>query len=63
MIRALLDINVILDALFARENAGEQVHAVWQAHENERFTGYICAITPPTIFYIARKMVGKSRAF
>ncbi len=63
MIRALLDINVILDVLFAREKTGEQARAVWQAHEDERFTGYICAITPPTVSYVARKVFGKSQAF
>jgi len=63
MIRALLDTNVILDALLAREPVGGQVRAVWEAHEDGRFTGYICAITPPTVFYVARKAVGKSQAF
>jgi predicted nucleic acid-binding protein len=63
MIRALLDTNVILDALLAREPVGGQVRAVWEAHEDGRFTGYICAITPPTVFYVARKAVGKSHAF
>lgn len=50
MIRALLDTNVILDVLLAREPMGVQVGAIWQAHEDNRFIGYICAITPPTIF-------------
>lgn len=63
MMRALLDTNVILDALLAREPVGGQVRAVWEAHEDGRFTGYICAITPPTVFYVARKAVGKSQAF
>jgi predicted nucleic acid-binding protein len=63
MIRALLDTNVILDALLAREPVGGQVRAVWEAHEDGHFTGYICAITPPTVFYVARKAVGKSQAF
>jgi len=61
MIRALLDTNVILDVLLAREEAGEQGRAVWQAHEDGRFTGYVCAITPPTVFYVARKLLGKSQ--
>ena len=63
MIRALLDTNVILDALLAREPVGGQVRAVWEAHEDGRFTGYICAITSPTVFYVARKAVGKPQAF
>jgi predicted nucleic acid-binding protein len=62
MIRALLDTNIILDALFARESFGEQAAAVWKAHEDERFTGYLCAITPVNVFYIARKQVQRKQA-
>ena len=62
MIRALLDTNIILDALFARESFGEQAAAIWKAHEDERFTGYLCAITPVNIFYIARKQVQRRQA-
>ena len=62
MIRALLDTNVILDALFARESFGEQAAAIWKAHEDERFTGYLCAITPVNVFYIARKEVPRKQA-
>lgn len=50
MIRALLDTNAILDALRAREPFGAQVAAVWQAHEDERFTAYLSAIAPPLYF-------------
>jgi len=62
MISALLDTNVVLDALFAREPFGEQAAVIWKAHEDERFTGYLCAITPVTVFYLARKEVGRKRA-
>lgn len=62
MIRALLDTNIILDALFAREPFGEQAAAIWKAHEDERFTGYLCAITPVNVFYIARKEVQRKQA-
>lgn len=62
MIRALLDTNIILDALFAREPFGQQAAAIWKAHEDERFTGYLCAITPVNIFYIARKELQRKQA-
>lgn len=62
MIRALLDTNVILDVLLARAPSGAQAAAVWQAHEDNLFTGYLCAITPPIVFYVARKQLGKSQA-
>ncbi len=61
MIRALLDTNIIL-ALCAREPFGEQAAAIWKAHEDERFTGYLCAITPVNVFYIARKEVQRKHA-
>ena len=62
MIRALLDTNIILDALFAREPFGEQAAAIWTAHEDERFTRYLCAITPVNVFYIARKEIQRKQA-
>jgi predicted nucleic acid-binding protein len=62
MIRALLDTNIILDALFAREHFGEQAAALWKAHEDELFTGCLCAITPVNVFYIARKEVQQKQA-
>jgi predicted nucleic acid-binding protein len=62
MIRALLDTNIILDALFAREPFGDVAAAIWKAHEDERFTGYLSAITPVNVFYIARKQVQRKQA-
>ena len=46
MIRALLDTNIIFDALFAREPFGEQAAAIWKAHEDERLRA-IDAPSPP----------------
>ncbi len=62
MIRALLDTNVILDALFAREPFGAHAAVIWQAHEDGRFIGYLSAITPSTVFYIARKTYQREKA-
>lgn len=62
MMRVLLDTNIIMDALLAREPFAGQAAAIWEAHEEERFTGYLSAITPVTIFYVARKMVQKKAA-
>lgn len=33
-----------------------------QAHEDNLFTGHICAITPPIVFYVARKQLEKQKA-
>jgi len=59
---ALLDTNIILDALFAREPFGEQAAIIWKAHEDEVFTGYLSAITPVNVFYITRKAVQQKQA-
>jgi predicted nucleic acid-binding protein len=63
MMRALLDINIILDALLAREPFGAQAAALWEAHEDGRYTGYLNAITPAIVFYIARKNLQRKQAF
>ncbi|MEP0805010.1 MAG: hypothetical protein HRF47_05945 [Chloroflexota bacterium] len=51
MIRALLDTNVILDTLLAREPSGVQAAAVWQAH-GQPLCGQAISATVP--FYSAR---------
>ena len=51
--RALIDTNIILDMLLAREPFIADAQAVWQANRDGRFHGYVCAITPGTVFYIA----------
>ena len=60
--RAMLDTNLILDVLFAREPFGVESAAIWQAHEDEQFTAYLCAITPATVFNVARKLVLQEKA-
>jgi predicted nucleic acid-binding protein len=58
----LLDINVILDVLLNRQPFVGHSRAVWQACDDGRFEGYICAASLPTIFYIVRRTVGLSNA-
>ena len=55
MNRALIDTNVVLDVLFERENLLEPAKAIWQAVEDGRLLGYVSAITPITIFYLAHR--------
>jgi len=54
MMRALIDTNVILDLLLEREPFVEDAQAIWRANREGRFYGYVCAITPGTVFYIMR---------
>ncbi len=60
--RALVDTDVILDVLLARPQFVVDAKAVWQANEAGTFEGYISAITPVNIFYIARKLKGGESA-
>jgi predicted nucleic acid-binding protein len=57
MIRALVDTNVILDVLFKIEEFLEPARIIWKASESGRFDGYISAVTPVTVFYVARRQL------
>ncbi len=54
--RALIDTNVLLDLLLERPVFVGAADAVWQANVEGRFEGYISAITPVNLFYIARRL-------
>ena len=60
--RALIDTNVLMDVLFEREPFLEPAKAIWQAVEQGRLDGYISAITPINVFYIAERMKTSSYA-
>jgi predicted nucleic acid-binding protein len=60
--RALIDTNVILDVFFERQPFVEAAAALWLANEQGRFDGYISAIAPVNVFYIARKIKGREVA-
>jgi predicted nucleic acid-binding protein len=60
--RALLDTNVILDLLLDRAPFAEPAAALWQANRDGRFTGFVSAITPPTLYYIGRRHQGAAVA-
>jgi predicted nucleic acid-binding protein len=46
MIRVLLDTDVVLDFLLAREPFAQEARAIWIACEQQRCAGYVSAITP-----------------
>ncbi|HVU13507.1 MAG TPA: PIN domain-containing protein [Phototrophicaceae bacterium] len=60
--RVLVDTDVILDVLLARPEFVEAASTVWQANIDGVFEGYISAITPVNVFYIARKIKGEDKA-
>lgn len=60
--KVLLDTNVVLDVLLAREPFLADSKAVWQACDDGRLNGYILASAVTDIYYIARKSVGADTA-
>ena len=63
MIHALLDTNVVLDALLDRTPWNVQANAVWQAQLEKQFVAYVTATTLTDIFYISRRYGGLERAW
>lgn len=53
--RALLDTDVILDVIAAREPFTKDAQKLLDLNEAGEFEAYISALTPLNIFYIARK--------
>ncbi len=62
MIRALLDTDVILDLVLARDPFVDAAAELWLAHEQRRFAAYVAPITPINVFYIVRKIKGAAVA-
>src|SRR5260221_6366783 len=60
--RVLLDTNIVLDVLLARQPWLDDAKTIWQAHVDGRIVCCITATTVTNIFYIAKRMVGIERA-
>jgi predicted nucleic acid-binding protein len=58
----LLDNNVLLDVLLDRHPFVENSRKVWNACDVGRIQGVISAVVPPTIFYVAEKILGPAKA-
>jgi predicted nucleic acid-binding protein len=58
----LVDTNVVLDALLAREPFDVDAVSIYAASENGKIEAFICATTVTTVHYLARKAVGKQQA-
>jgi predicted nucleic acid-binding protein len=58
MMRVLLDTDVILDLVLARDPFAADAAALWVANEQGRCTAYIASITPINVFYVVRKIKG-----
>jgi predicted nucleic acid-binding protein len=54
--RVLFDINIILDLFLDRAPFADEAAALWQANADGRLEGFVSAITPVNLFYIARRL-------
>ncbi len=60
--RLLLDTNVVLDLMLARQPFAAGSAAIIAAIEAGKCEGYLCATTVTTIHYLAVKALGKKQA-
>jgi predicted nucleic acid-binding protein len=60
--RALLDLNIILDVLLSRDPWRAEAEAIWDANRDGRFDAAVSAASLPTLFYIMRKQIDLSHA-
>jgi predicted nucleic acid-binding protein len=60
--RVLIDTDVTLDFLLMRQPFAQEAREIFKACAQGRMVGYIAAITPVNIFYIARRMIGTANA-
>lgn len=63
MIHALLDTNVVLDALLERPPWSSDAKALWQIQSNGQFLAYITATSLTDIFYLSRRLAGLEKAW
>lgn len=60
--RVLFDTNVVLDVLQAREPFCHPARFLFEAVEQQKITGLLCASSLTTVFYLARKPLGSAGA-
>jgi len=61
-LRILFDTNVILDVLLDREPFSLPAAKLFSLVEAGGISGYVCATTVTTIYYLARKVIGTQAA-
>lgn len=57
--RVCVDTDVILDYLLERSDFIVDAAIIWEANSTGRIDGYIAAITPVNVYYIARRLRGE----
>lgn len=62
MMRVLIDTDVTLDFLLMRQPFAQEARAIFKACAQGHLAGYIAAITPVNVFYVARRSIGTENA-
>jgi predicted nucleic acid-binding protein len=62
LLKALLDVNLLLDVFLDRKPWAADAQALWTAHHCKRFVGHVAAHGLTNLFYIARKVIGTEKA-
>ena len=60
--RVLFDTNIVLDVLLDRVPFSKAAVQLFAHVEHDEITGYLCGTTVTTVYYLARKVVGASKA-
>lgn len=60
--RVLLDTNIVLDILLAREPFVQEAKEIFLLIENHKFEGFVCATTMTTIHYLINREKDKDSA-
>lgn len=53
--KALADLNILLDLMLDRQPWAADAAALWQAHQDCRLELLVASFTVPTLFYIVRR--------
>jgi len=61
-VRLLLDTNVLLDVIAARQPFYEAAARIWSLAEHDQIEAFVSAISFNNIYYIVRKSAGKDEA-
>lgn len=60
--KVLFDTDIVLDLLLDRPGFAEAAEALFELHDLGVLQGYVSAITPFNVNYIARKVLGRAHA-
>ena len=59
--KVLIDTNIILDVLYARELFAEDASKIFKCCKLKRIYGYVSALSIPNIVYVMRKEMDRKK--